>query len=120
LLLDIAVAIQIVHLNRRAARRDLQPIREEVARLIEVLETTNSTWFHPVERATASSRCRHKAQFRQRRRLMMWAVATTHPPATAETTPTPSTPHVSVARPATSKVSPHEKMPNVRTEWCRP
>jgi hypothetical protein len=42
LLLDIAVAIQIIHLNRRAARRDLQPIREQVARLIEVLETTNS------------------------------------------------------------------------------
>jgi hypothetical protein len=43
LLLDIAVAIQIIHLYMRAARRDLQPIREEVARLIEVLETTNST-----------------------------------------------------------------------------
>jgi hypothetical protein len=40
-LLDVAVAAQIIHLNRRAARRDLQPIREEVARLIEVLETTS-------------------------------------------------------------------------------
>jgi hypothetical protein len=41
-LLTVSVAIVVVYLNKLAIKRELQPVREEVARLIEVLGTTTS------------------------------------------------------------------------------
>jgi hypothetical protein len=41
-LLDVAVAAGIIFLNRQAVHHGLEPIRAEVARLVEALETTNT------------------------------------------------------------------------------